>query len=209
MVASDSFNRLVLVQFSFSNSDAIPQVVKRLKPETTEEQAERKSHSNGVLVIEPTANVSLVDFLGELEAAEFEIVDAFYKERIDPKDPRKKRTYHTVRFTFAHREYVDLSDEFKKVRDVIRTEFLEVCKKAMWRVRAFLNPYFEDGAEVAGLSTICINLEGRQPLFLPNGQPVVVWQKDEGGNRMGQAPIPLQPKYYLRVVDHAVQLEAA
>lgn len=206
MVELDSFVRLIALQFSFSNPDVIPASVKRLDRETPEERNERKKHSNGTLVIEPTENCSLVDFLGELEAAGYEMVDAFYKERIDPKDPYGRRTYHMVRYLFARREFVDLSEEFKAVRDVNSRELRSICEVAMWRVRALLNPFFKDGEEIPGQRAVSINLESRKPLFRPDGQPVTVWQKDESGNRLGEAPLPLKPDHCLRIEENAVRL---
>ena len=206
MVALDSSVRLVALQFSFSNPGAMPVSVKRLNQETSEERNERKNHSSGTLVIEPTENCSLVDFLDDLKSAGYEMVDAFYKERIDPKYPRGQRTYHMVRFLFARREFVDLSEEFKVVRDIISKELRSICEVAMWRVRTFLNPFYKDGEEVIGYRAISVNLESRKPLFCPDGQPVTVWQKDEKGNRVGDAPLPLKPDYCLRVKDNTVQL---
>ena len=207
MVALDSV-RLVALQFGFSNLSVIPASVKRLDRETTEERNECKNHSSGTLVIEPTENCSLVEFLGELEASGYEMVDAFYKERIDPKDPRGRRMYHMVRFLFARCEFVDLSDEFKAIRDIISRELRGICKIAMWQARAFLNPFYKDGEEIAGQRAISINLTSRKPLFRPDGQSVTVWQKDEGGRRVGDAPVPIKPDYCFCIKDNAVRLTA-
>jgi len=209
VVTLDSSVRLVALQFSFSNADAIPTSVKRLDRETPEERNERKNHASGTPLIEPTENCSLVDFLDEIKSAGYEMVDALYKERIDPKDPRGRRMYHMVRFLFARREFVDLSEEFKATRDIISRELRSICEVAMWRIRAFLNPFFEKGEEVIGYHAISINLESRKPLFRPDGQPVTVWQKDEKGNRVGDAPLPLKPDHYLCIKDNAVQLTAS
>lgn len=91
MVTLNSTVRLVALQFSFSNPDAIPTSVKRLNRETQEERVERKNQSSGVMVIEPTEKCSLVEFLGELEVARYEMVDGFYKKRIDAKDTSGKK----------------------------------------------------------------------------------------------------------------------
>lgn len=205
MVMLNGYIRLITLQFSFSNPDAIP-VMKRLDRETQEELAERKSHSSGILVIEPTEKCSLVEFLGELETAGYEMVDAFYKERIDPKDPRGKRTYHMVRFLFAHHEFMGLSDEFKKVRDNMRTALSEMCRVAMWRVRSFSNPFYNNGKEIPDQCAVSINLEARQPLFRPDGQPIMVWQKDENGERIGDTPILLKADYCLQIMGDAICL---
>jgi hypothetical protein len=175
VVALNGTVRLVALQFSFSNPDAIPATVKCQDRETQEERVVRKSHSSGVMVIDPTEKCSLVEFLGELEASGYEMVDAFYKERIDAKDPRGKRSYHMVRFLFARREFVELSDEFKKVRDIIRTELRSICETAMWRVRSFSNPFYKNGEEISDQRVVSVNLEARTPLFRPDGQPVTVW----------------------------------
>jgi len=205
MIALDSV-RLVALQFSFSNPKGIPASVRRLDRETPEERNERKNHSSGTMVIEPTENCSLIDFLDELKGAGYEMVDALYKKRIDPKDSRGRRTYHMVRFLFARREFVDLSEEFKAVRDIISRELRSICEVVMWRVRVFLNPFYENGEEVIGHRAISVNLESRKPLFCPDGQPVTVWQKDEKGNRVGHAPLPIKPDCCLRVKDNTVQL---
>ena len=200
MVILDRTVRLVALQFSFSNPDAILTTVRRLDRETQEEHVIRKSHSSGIMVIEPIEKCSLVELLGDLEASGYEMVDAFYKERIDAKDPRGKRSYHMVRFLFTRREFMELSDEFKKVRDAIRAELQSICETTMWRVRSFSNPFYKDGEEIPDQRAVSVNLEARTPLFRPNGQPVTVWQKDENGKRVGDAPLPLKADYYLRTM---------
>ncbi len=209
MASLDGTVRMVALQFSFSNPDTIPASVKRRDPETKGECVERKNHSSGFLVIEPTEKCSLAELPGELETTGFEMVDAFCKERLDPKDPSGKRTYHMARFQFARREIVKLSDEFKKVRDIIRAELQTICETAMWRVRAFDNPFYKNGEEIPGQRSISINLEVRTPLFRPDGQPVTVWSKDGNGKRLGDSPLPIRPGYCLRVVNNAIQLVMA
>lgn len=208
MVQLDTSLRLVMLQFSFSNPDAIPPLVAHRNPETPEERTERKSRSDGTMLIQPTPDCSLLQFLDELENAGYELVDAFHKERIDAKDPAGKRMYHMARFVFARREYAKPSDEFRKARDLIRAELWGVCEKTIWRVRAYLNPFYKDGVEIARQHAISVNLEARTPLFRPDGQPVTVWQKDKDGNRLGDAPLPLQPAHHLRIVANAMQLVA-
>lgn len=189
--------RMVGFQFSFSNPTVVPSVLKRLSQETKEESVDRRSRATGVMIIEPTEQCSLLSFLGELEAEGYEMVDAFYQERVDDEYPQGKRTYHMVRFLFTRHEFAEVSDEFRKARDVIRTELQRICEEAMWRVRAFSNPFYGNGEEVDGQRAVSVNLEARVPLFLPNGQPVTMWQKDERGRRIGVAPLPVGPKHTL------------
>ncbi len=206
MIELNGAIRLVALQFCFTNPDVVPPSVKRLVRETPEKRVVRKDRSNGFVVIEPTAKCSLVKFPGELEAAGYELVNAFCEERIDGKDARGKRTYYMVRLLFARSEFVDISAEFREVRDTIRAGLQELCESAMWRVRAFSNPFFMDGEEIPGQRAVSINLEAREPLFRPDGQPVVVWQKDERGERVGDAPLPIVSERRLCVIGELVKL---
>jgi hypothetical protein len=179
--------------------------VKRLPCETPEEASARKVMPiAGQAIIQPTEDVSLAEIPGMLEQADYELVDAFYKPRIDQKT---RKTYHMVRFVFAHRDYVSLSPEFRLIRDRIRLALNEICVQAMWRTRSFLNPFFKDGERIEEQSAMSLNFEVRKPLFLPDGQPVVMWQKDAQGKRIGGAPIPLQAKFTLVVEDKVVALK--
>lgn len=207
MVALDEAVRMVILQFSFSNPEAIPASVRHLTPETWRKHMERKSHSNGVLVISPTPNCSLESFPRDVEESGYEMVDAFYEERIDSKDPHGQRRYHMVRFTFARREFAEASEEFKERRDLYRLDlFEEICRKALWRVRAFDNPFFQNGEAVPGQRALVVNLEGRTPFFRADGSVVTVWQKDAEGHRVGDAPLPLRPNLHLSVLDRTVRL---
>ena len=198
--------RLVAVQFSFSNSNMIPVSVKHLEKENTEERTKRKGYSRGVRVIEPTMKCSLEGFVEDLKKAGYEMVDAFYKERINPKC---RKTYHMIHFLFARREFVDISDEFIKAREGIYSELHSICKSTMWRVRAFSNPLYEKGKEVHGQHSVSINTEVREPLFYPDGHLIEVWQKDAKGNRVGDVKVPLVPENRLSVVENIVTLVMA
>lgn len=198
MFKLDSSVRLVLLQFSFSNPSAIPPSVRRRSPETPEERDERKDRADGVMIIQPTEGTSLAEFPRDLEAAGYKLVDAFCKERINKNNPHMKR-YHMVRFTFARREYAEISQGFWKVREAIRAELQSICGSSLWRVRAFDNPFYQDGAEVSGQRTMSVNLEVREPLFV-NGQPVKMWGRDSEGKRIGEAAVPLKAKRHFRLV---------
>ncbi len=199
--------RLVALQFSFSNPDAVPPSVRSRKPETKEERSERKSHSNGILMIAPTERSSLLKFLGELEAAGYVLVDAFSKTRIS--DPHAaKKTYHMARFLFAPRAFDKSSDEFKGARDGIRADLSHLCENALWRIRTFSNPFFENGEATPGERMLSVNLEVRVPLFRPDGSPVTQWAKDARGKPVGSAPLPLKAGHELRIVDGNIRLIA-
>ena len=204
MIALDSSVRLIDVQFSFSNVNVVPAILKERELEGLDERDERKAREgSGQLVIAPTENTSLRGF----ELAGYELVDAFYQPRIHPKNPQI--IYHAVRFLFARHAYAHPSEGFSRGRDAICEEFRGMCQQAMWRVRAYLNPYFEGGERVQGYYTVSINLEARKPFCSSDGKPIVVWQKDEEGNRLGDAPIPIKANHNLQIVDNVVQLVTA
>jgi hypothetical protein len=223
----------VTLQFSYSDPGVIPLLIKRRNAETKQECAERaerkkrscaaivaephgvvKSRSNvstyihrrnGAIVINPTRNCSLAQFVEELEVAGYEIISAFYQERIDAENRRK--TYHMTRFVFIRREAVRFSNEFQKGRVAAnRRELFEICKTALWRVRAFLNPAYRNGEEILGQHAVSINLEVRQPLSHSDGKPVLVRRKDATGSGVGGLLLPLAPDYYLRVVGGVIGL---
>lgn len=208
-VKLSDFVPLIGLQFSFSNSDVIPPSVKHQKKETPEESNKRGSCSSGNLIIKPTENCSLVELLNKLEVAGYNMIDAFYQERIDPKDPNSKRIFHMVRFLFSYRGYVEPSDEFRERRSAIWTELRNICQVALWRVKVFSNPFYKDGKEIPGQRALSINLEARKPLFYPDGQPVMVWPKDKNGKHLGDASLPLKPDYCLRIKKSAICLKKA
>ena len=197
--------RLIILQFSFSNPDLVPTILKEQELDTLESRNERKSRKgSGKMVISPTENSSLSGLLDDLKISGYELVDAFYQPRTHPKNPHI--TYHMVRFVFARNEYVNISDEFKKMRGKICDELQGLCEKTMWRVRAFLNPYSVDNRKDSEYHVLSINLEARKPLFLPDGQPVMMWEKNENGKRLGDAPKPIMANHKLQITDNIVRL---
>lgn len=206
MVPLDSV-AMVVVQFNFSNVNIIPASVRHLVHETPKEHTERKDRATGVLVVQPTEKCSLVEFLGELETAGYELVDAVYMERLNPNSKGPNKTYHMLRFLFGRVESAKISDEFKAVRDLILEDLHTICKNAMWRVRVFNNPYYRNGEEIAEQRTLSVNLEIRQP-YESNGQPIMARQKDKDG-KLSDAPLPLRPDYCLRIRENAVSLMTA
>lgn len=208
-VLLDGSVSLVGLQFSFSNHKVVPRGMKAVAPETPEAFRLRQSRNaagNGISAIDPVENVFLMGFLSGLRGG-YQMVDAFYQERINPKDPTMRYTYPMVRFLFARHEYAEIADEFRSVRKVRNLQLEELCSQAMWRVRALLNPYMRNGVEVPGQYFISIGLEARTPRFQPDGNPVVIWQKDERGRRLGDAPVPVAPEYFLRVKDGVLLVE--
>ena len=208
MVTLDKNVRMVMLQFSFSNPDVIPLSMRR-KTQNEPLLFDCKTRLDGVLVIKPTEKCSLVKFIGELEMSGYKIVNAFYRKRIDNKDPSSKRKYHIVRFFFARREFAEISDEFKKNRNTVYAELRSMCENAMWQVKLFSNKFYKDDKEIHGQNALSINLGARQPLYYPDGQVVTVWKKDNDGKRIGEAPIPMKADYYLCADNNTIKLKTA
>lgn len=191
--------RLVSLQFSFSNAAAIPSGVglSVRRSETPFTHLARKLNVKGEPVIAPTENVDSEGLLAEIEAAGFELVDAFCQKRGD-------RTYHMVRFVFAPREFVASSDEFRRVRETLRAGLQGMLRDAFWRVRGFLNSFYQEGKVLPGRRALSLNFEARIPRFHPDGSPVTARRK-VGGKKVGD-PQPLQSDYLLAVVDGTTQI---
>lgn len=211
MFVIDNTDR-IMFQFNFTNERFVPLTVERFKPETKADHVARKAPQgkrSGTMVIAPTENCSLKELLPGVELAGFEMVAASYQERIDAKDSGGGRRYHTVRFVFARSEDAEISNELWSLRDILRSELQEMCDDAMWRVRVYSNPFFKNGEEISGRRALSFNFEARVPLYRPNGEPVAVWQKDEDGARVGDAPVPISAGHHLRFEGNAVQLVSA
>lgn len=201
----NSRDRAIMLQFSFSNIEVIPALVKRANPETHVERAERKSEANinGIKLIDPVKNVSLVTFLEDLAEAGYVLVSSFYQERLDSKDFFGKEKYHTVRYFFVRREFDWPSEEFKAKRGDILAELMEMVRTSNWRVRAYDNPFYENG-EPNGERTISVNLEVREPLFRPDGSQIVARPKDANGRIISQIPVPICADHDLRILDDEI-----
>ena len=195
----------VIFQFSFSNGGCVFNPIRELPDEDPYDRIVRKHTATGECVIEPTHNCSLVSFVKDLENAGYELVDAFSQKRVNGKHHGPK-TYFAVRFVFARREHANPTEDFKEIRKTVSTILLDMCNTALWRVRAYRNPFYKKGQLLEGQTSLSINLEARTPRIDRCGKPLTVWQKDPRGKHIGDAPVPIQPEHYLRINGNNVQL---
>lgn len=198
--------RLILLQFSFSNPEVVPHSVCQLGRELGAERRMRENLPAGKLVIEPHEDVGLAGFVMQLRTNGYELVDAFHQLRDDQRNPR--RTYQMVRYVFMRREHVCSTASFVQVRATLLNGLLDLLVQALWRCRVYLNPLFVDGCRVVGESAVSINLDARKSLF-SCGQRIAVWRRDENGEKMGEAPMPIQLAYELRFRDNAIEIVPA
>jgi hypothetical protein len=110
---------------------------------------------------------------------------------------------YVARFVFARSGSNKKSvDEFVK-----RPRAVELAMKAMetlsamalWQASLHKNPFAAPKGNFHGLE---INFRGRIPLFEPDGEPVLVWSRNERGKPLkGQGKVPLEPSYFLQARD--------
>lgn len=195
----DDSIRLIALQFSFANRAIIPQSFRQAaRPDMRSPLTE-----SGVCVMDPVEHVFLADLLRDL-GGEFELVDAFHQERV-----ASSKRYQMVRFVFARSKYVhNLFAGFVARRPEIMDDLIKMSSEAMWRVRAFLNPNFQEGRIIPNQHALSINMEVREPLFEADGRPAMRWRRDERGERIGDAPMPFLPDHCLRIIHGALQLVA-
>lgn len=156
--------QMVEVHFSFSNPLLVPASVTKWmeeQPETAANLHERKhEYVKGEIAIAPTELCDATGLMKEIEAAGFVLYDARHQLRIHPKQANVR--YQTVRFLFSRKLFGENSI-FAIHRVQIRKDLQELLNGAMWRLRAFRNPFFADGQVVADKYAASINLEARTP----------------------------------------------
>lgn len=192
--------KMIVLQFSFSNEAAIPANIRRATDETPTERSERKANHSGREILPATMNVGLGSLTSETEHQSFRLVDAFAKERIHAKGSPGQKKYWTVRYVFAAAEIFRPSEKQAELEAAAIPALVEMTTSAMWRVRAFDNPFYQGGEVVEG-RTLSINCEVRTPLRRPDGSPVTIWQKDAAGERVGDKPLPIEPDQILSLTE--------
>ena len=186
--------RVLRMQFSFSNHEHVPISIKDLKRESLErtaERAERSKHSGSgsTQLWDPekhnTADTLISKLPVGLVDANLVLVNAMYQERNNVN--QEGTTYHTVVFFWSPEQFATRHEPFSsRFMPIAFAELQGSCDLALWRVRAFRNPYYENGVVVPGHLSYSLNLEVRSPLFDLDGKAA----RGEGGH-------PLQPNNIL------------
>lgn len=162
-MALDRFEK-VQVSLSFSNVEIVPAILKRVEAETAEKSQTRKSvKTDSTQLIQSTMDCDASQFLLELTDAGFLLVSAFFEPRTGHSGNSKGKPYYMVRFTFYRAELAIVTDETLADWWEIWGALLSMTTQATWRVRAFDNPFFQNGEEVVGKRSLSVNLEVRSP----------------------------------------------
>lgn len=189
--------RLTIFQFNLSNRKAIPDGINEKPPEGPVRFTARKSdYVKGEQFLPPIEGVSALPIIADLSEAGQELVDAYWQ-------PRTKdcRGYYMIRFMFAAPNHANSSEEFLKVRSGALEALSKLFSEAMWRVRGFVNPFFKDGELIDNVYSISVNFDARSPLTDRNGKPILQWEKDDDGNKIGDGPVAIKPKKFLRIIN--------
>lgn len=185
--------KMISLRFSFSNPDHVPVTVREIG-------AKKRNHPDAVAgkqVMKETPDCSILPALEFLDC-EFELIDATHEIRFN-----KGRPYQVVTFNFARNGMSAINAKMKQMIGAVRIDLDEMLKQAMWHVCAFENPFYREGLAIEGMSAISINMSKRQPLFLPDGKPVVQRQKDANGRIISEVPTPIAPKIFLELTGEA------
>ncbi|MFA5987452.1 MAG: hypothetical protein WC797_02270 [Candidatus Paceibacterota bacterium] len=184
------------IRFQFSTSkDVAPKAVPRTVRETKDGHEDRKDPRRpaGKEIIPITmATAFAEDLLADLHNDGWVLAEAFTQRRIN-YHAGSKPFYFTTVFRFGR------ASENESVAPEICAAFSEMVSDIMWRARGYENFLFHDGQKGFQIS---INCEVRTPLFeggKSSGKPVMQWLHDENGQKIGDKPLPIKPKWELCV----------
>gem|GEM_PF-5330048 len=193
--------RMIVVQFSFSNRQVVPdEFLPQRQEETAEEAAVRFRRSNGEKTLESLSDhVYLHDLHSQMNLANYFLVDAFYQKKFDSLTQNRK--IWVVRFVFVREDYLrgGKKESPEKIINALNA-LRELCETSMWRVSVYENPYFEKGEKADG-KTLSINMVGRKPIFDKNGAVCKEWPRDNFGNRVGDCTKAIEPREMVVIGD--------
>jgi len=146
----------------------------------------------GERLFDPVEKVGCMPFFTGLVTAGYIMVDAFSQLREDGR--------FVVRFDFASIDYASSSTEFQQdIRSGAEKALRQLLEQAMWRVTPYLNHYFEKGEPTEDQFAVSINLDSRYSIFDRSGRHIMQWERDESGKRVGDAPVKVHPRVFLKI----------
>ena len=195
--------RMILVTFVVSKTKDIPKAIQAIgeqQEETVDGLNQRQNkHILGEVVIERTKNCSVATILTDLAQAGFEVAKVVCKRMLDGR--------WQVKIEFVpHGDIKNRGGYLPKARDQIEEAVITLCEDAFWAARVYLNSFFSNGKVDPKGKMLSIVFDGRTTLVMPNGGPVVEWQKDEFGRHVGNVPLPIKAKHRLVITDNTIKL---
>ncbi|PJA89673.1 MAG: hypothetical protein CO137_03055 [Candidatus Magasanikbacteria bacterium CG_4_9_14_3_um_filter_32_9] len=166
--------------------------------------------TNGREFIKPgkigCANIDAQPILEGLGMSGYKLIGACWEERKDLGG----KLYYLIKFTFVLPNHEGVEEN-----STLKREVEKMIVSALWRVRAFINPFYEENQIIEGRRSISINLDGRKPLRHEEhkkgkdnfvvGEPVMVQLKDEYGELL-EDKIPVSPARKLVIVNNKIQI---
>ena len=180
------FKRIIL-QFRVPALSSLPPLTQRLEHRFVP----RTVAPLGQPILSSTPDTSLLAFLADLTAARYWLVDMVCKIY---EDLEGRGNYYITRFIFSNIEKP--TDNFKKIRRIMRNELKHFCTDTLWRVAAFSNP-------IKRGRSAHIYLNSRTPLLRKDGSPVGRLPINATGEPVGDTPIPRTAAYHLRFIPNA------
>lgn len=197
-------DRVITLQFSFNNPFIIPWDLNSLDQESLVQSAQRKQQSEkGSMshnLMPGSKNNKFQDtkiddkLVVNLVNRGYELISLKYQER---QQTSGYGTYHMTRYTFAHRNYIEhdseIIQEIKPRRGVVLAQLYDFIQLAYWQIRAYRNPYFDNGEVVEDQKAISLNFDGRTPIL--------------DGSELPLDPRKLpKPKYTLYLADNLLNI---
>jgi len=196
--------RLIIMKFRVSDMKNLP-LGMEYRP-TTANRAVAKSDQSGVMLVDRRDHSSLSEVLKAMNR-EYVLVDAFCTPV-----PEKEFSSggYMAEFVFCRQAYARPSEQFATRRQKIYNGLWALCKDALWSVRIYSNPHFEDGKRIEDACSVSINCAGRTALIDADGKPVMVWPRTPAGNpNKNGAKVPLAPDYIFQLANKTPELVAA
>lgn len=149
----DGSVRIIALQFRLKEH-LVPPCIRREKGDTLVEQKLRTRVQTGVQFMEEGTHLSLSSIVGDLEKADYVLVDAFARSKPGADDR------YEARFIFAQSERASVSDELD---ETVVAVLAQLCDENSWQARAYRNPFYENGEAVQGVFALSLNLGSRKP----------------------------------------------
>lgn len=181
----------VNLRFAFSNANLFPASWLR----SGKQRSPWKG--TGELVIKPTPSCSVLGVIADLKEAGYRLADGIYIPIGASENGYSGKSVASFWFTR------DVPKPKNKI-DGFESALAHLCYTALWQTEVYVNPFYKDGVEVPDQRSVSINLTCRQPLFQPDGKPVMARPRDENGKRIGKDPVPVAPQCQLRIQENAI-----
>ncbi len=175
-------DRMIVLTFSFSNFEAIPPGLQILPKETQEQsdfRQQRKSNPSGKDLLagflpgnKYPERVCISSIPRALLNSGYRLVNTKRQEQIG-RGSSNLDTYFKLRFFFVRDEFakkyqaepINNFGQFKPYQFISLVELQSVCSLALWRVRAFHNPFWDANGPVTNAWALGLNFEVRVPLY--------------------------------------------